>query len=166
VAIPGEYDGAETNLPHGITPQGRLTLSHELQKYLAEHIEIQFDGIEKTNGMIAEIVNHVTGEIDLTVNAGAIFYVRGMGLKIEADDLHAAEAGLFLEDADTGARTRIDAVNIALNEPRELRAIAPTTVVAGKQYYVVVSTQASAKNGAHLLKNMREMKSDFAITVQ
>ena len=116
--------------------------------------------------MIAEIVNHVTGEIDLTVNAGAIFYVRGMGLKIEADDLHAAEAGLFLEDADTGACTRIDAVNIALNEPRELRAIAPTTVVAGKQYCVVVSTQASAKNSTHLLKNIREMKSDFTITVQ
>lgn len=69
-------------------------------------------------------------------------------------------------DTDPGARTRIDAVNIALNEPRELRAIAPTTAVAGKQYCVVVSTQASAKNGTHLLKNMREMKSDFTITVQ
>lgn len=35
-------------------------------KYLKEHLDIQIDGIEETNGMI-----------DLTVNAGAIFYVRG-----------------------------------------------------------------------------------------
>ena len=117
--------------------------------------------------MIAEIVNHVTGEIDLTINAGAIFYVRGTGLKIESDDLHTDQAGLFLKDATTGVRTKIDAVNIALNMPHEIHAIAPATITAGQQYYVVVCTQSSAKSSSgRLLKDIREMKSDFTVTVQ
>ncbi|MDR1371291.1 MAG: DUF4469 domain-containing protein, partial [Dysgonamonadaceae bacterium] len=123
IAIPGEYDGSETHLPAGVTPQGRLNLSAELRKYLGEHIAIQIDGIEETNGIIAEVINHVTGEIDLTINAGGIFFVRGTGLKIDSDDLHADETGLFLEFVDSGDRIKIDPVNIALNGQREIRAI-------------------------------------------
>jgi hypothetical protein len=166
VTTPGEYDGTETHLPPGITPEGRLTLSPELRKYLGENVTIQIDGVEENNGMIAEIINNVTGEIDATINSGALFSVRGTGLKIEYDEFHTDETGLFLEDVNTAIRTKIDMVNIAVNEPREIRAIAPQYIGVGLSFYIVVCTQASVKSNGRPLKKVREMKSDFAVTVQ
>jgi hypothetical protein len=116
--------------------------------------------------MIAEIINNVTGEIDTTINSGALFTVRGTGLKIEFDDMHIDETGLFLEEVNSLVRTKIEMTDIAVKEPRELRAIASQYISAGQQYYVVVLTQSSVRSNGKPLKKVREMKSDFAITIQ
>jgi hypothetical protein len=56
--------------------------------------------------------------------------------------------------------------DIALDSPRKLRTIAPTGVFSGKEYYIVVCTQSSARGGGALPKTVREVKSDVAALVQ
>jgi hypothetical protein len=163
VAIPGEYEGSETHLPEGVMPQGRLNLAPELRKYLRERVELQIDGIEEHTGLIAEIVDSITGETDI-IHAGKLFEVRGAGLKIAADVEHTADTGLFLEDVTTGERTRISTTDIAINEPRLLKAVAPNSFPGNMKFYVVVRTQSMVVHGSHLLKDVREVKSDFSVT--
>jgi hypothetical protein len=167
VVVPGEYDGTETHLPEGIHPQGRLNLASELRTYLREHIELQFDGIEENSGFIAEVDNLSTGEIDATLTPGALFEVRGVGLKIAADAEHVDEVGLYLESEDGTTRLQVASTSIAVNEPKTLKAIAPEAAVlpAGSKWYVIVRTQSSAKGSGNLLKSVREMKSEFTVTV-
>jgi hypothetical protein len=165
IVIPGEYDGTETHLAHGVTPQGRLNISSSLREFIKDNVTVQIDGIEESNGMIAEVINQVTGEIDTTVSLGGLFTIHGIGLKIEFDDLHIDEVGVFFEDINDGSRVKIDPVDIAVNVPHEIRAIANANVGQGHEYYIVVCTQSSLKGGKKPLKIVREMKSDFAITI-
>jgi hypothetical protein len=165
ITVPGEYDGTETHLPEGIEPEGRLNLSSELRKYLGDRVKVQIDGIDEQDGFISEIVNDL-GEVDFSINGGALFTVRGVGLKIEADEEHRDVTGIFLEDAETGERKRIRVYDVALNTSKELRAIGPSGMFSGKECYVVVCTQSSARGSGNLLKNVREVKSDVAVLVQ
>jgi hypothetical protein len=41
---------------------------------------------------------------------------------------------------------------------------APTTLTPGKGYYIVIRTQSSAVHGSNLLKDVREVKSEFTVT--
>ena len=166
-SIPGEYDGTETHLPDGIHPQGRLLMAPELRRYLRERVEIQILGIEDTNGIIGEIINSETGEVNETITPGRRFDIHGTGLKIAADLEHAADTGIFLESVDTGTRIRIAPYCTGINEPRTLNAFAPDASVLPPQskWYVVVRTQLSAMNRSTLLQNVREVKADFIITI-
>lgn len=163
VTIPGEYDGNETHLPEGVHPQGRLTLSSGLRSYLKEHVTLQFDGIDSNVGIITEVVNLVTGDIDQTVSPSLLFEIRGMGLKIGADADHANDVGIYFEHVTDGSRMKVTPTNIALNEPRVIRAIVDDDLTFGQMYYVVVRTQLTAAHGGSILKNVREVKSDFAV---
>jgi hypothetical protein len=166
VAIPGEYEGSETHLPDGVTPQGRLNLAPELRKYLSERVQLQFDGIEENNGIIAEVIDYATGDVNLNITPDTLFEVRGTGLKIAADDNHADLVGLYLEGVSTGASIKFEPKAFAVNESRTLKAIAPNTSYfsTGEQYHVVVRTQATVTSNGKLLKEVREVKSDFTIT--
>jgi hypothetical protein len=53
-----------------------------------------------------------------------------------------------------------------VNEPRTLKSIVPAPLVAGGEYGLKVVSQSSAKNGVALLKTLREIHSDFKLTVQ
>jgi hypothetical protein len=90
-------------------------------------------------------------------------YIRGYGLKIEGDDEHKDEVGLFF---DNGQNPPIKAEIVAVNEPRTLKAIVPVTFAVDGEYAFKVVTQSSAKHGAALLKNIREIRSNFKLTVQ
>ena len=55
--VPGEYDGHETSLPAGLAPTVRLQTTPAFHKYLAEHITIEFDGFDQTDGIIAQAID-------------------------------------------------------------------------------------------------------------
>jgi hypothetical protein len=52
-----------------------------------------------------------------------------------------------------------------VNEPRTLKVIVPA-LKAGKAYSLKIVIQSSAKHGSGLLKNARDMRSEFLITAQ
>ncbi|GAB6393687.1 MAG: DUF4469 domain-containing protein [Treponematales bacterium] len=126
-------------------------------------MRILFDGKDTEDGFIAEAVDEATGLLDQVVTMDNLIALQGTGLKVDSGPEYAAQVGLFFEAPD-GARVKAKA--IAVNEPRHLKAIAPATLVAGTAYRLVVVTQTSTKRGASLLKNLREVKSEFTLTAQ
>jgi hypothetical protein len=112
IRLPGEYEGAETSLPEGVHPEARLQASAALRAYIRERVQVEFDGFDQRDGLIAEAVDEHTGHLDEVMTIGNLLTVRGYGLKIEADADHAAQAGLFFDDGETApVKADILAVN-------------------------------------------------------
>jgi hypothetical protein len=161
IRLPGEYEGAETRLPEGIHPEARLQTSAALRNYIRERVQVEFDGIDQRDGLIAEAADEYTGQVDEVITLGNLLTIRGYGLKVEADAAHKDEAGLFFDD---GQNPPVKADILAVNEPRTLKAIAPASLTVGADYTLKIVTQSSAKHGGGLLKNLREIRSEFSLT--
>jgi hypothetical protein len=124
---------------------------------------VQFDGIDQADGLIAEAVDEHTGQIDEVMTVGNLLTIHGYGLKIEGDDEHKDEVGLWFDD---GMQAIVKAEIVAVNAPRTLKIIVPMGLAPGMDYTLKVVTQSSAKHSATLLKTVREVRSDFKLTVQ
>jgi hypothetical protein len=161
--IPGEYDGGETRLPDGMYPEVRLTVSRDFRNYIRDNVVLEFDGIESNNGYIANVDNHDDGTTDEVITIGGLIAVHGYGLKVEGDDEHADRLGIFFEDPN-GIRTKTEIV--AVNEPKTLKLIVPATLTLDVDYYLVVVTQSTVKSGGYTLKDLREVRSEFALKAQ
>ncbi|MDR0473125.1 MAG: DUF4469 domain-containing protein [Treponema sp.] len=160
--IPGEYDGSETRLADGACPVALLQTSPAFRKHLKEKVTVEFAGVDQSDGLIAEAYDAASETVDETATIGNLLTVHGFGLKIEGDEAWKEGAGLFFEPEGGGAA--IKAEIIAVNEPKTLKVIVPAGLEAGKQYGLKISTKSSAKNGAAILKNAREVRSDFTLT--
>jgi hypothetical protein len=163
IRLPGEYEGAETSLNEGLYPEVRMQSAAPFRQYIWDRVGVQFDGVDQSEGLIAEAVDEHTGQLDEVNTIGNLLTIRGYGLKIEGDDEHKDEAGLWFDD---GQNPPIKAEIIAVNEPRTLKTIVPATLGVGGEYALKVVTQSSTKHGGALLKNLREVRSDFKLTVQ
>ena len=163
IRLPGEYDGTETHLAEGRRPEARLQTSAAFRAYLAEKVRVEFDGIDQTDGHIGEALDQATGLTDDVMTIGNILTVRGAGLKIESDEAHRNDAGLFFEDEHGGL---VKAEAIAVNEPRTLKAVVPAGLAAGTAYGLKIVTQSPARGGSQPLKNLREVHSVFTLTAQ
>jgi len=159
--IPGEYDGTEARLPDGVFPMARLQPSAAFRSYLKERVKVEFDGVEQNDGLIAEALDEATGLVDECATAGGILTIHGYGLKVAADEAHRNEVGLYF-DRPNGPSIKAD--TIAVNEPRTLKVVVPPSLTPGEAYTLRVVTQHSAKSKSQLLKETREMTSDFTIT--
>jgi hypothetical protein len=159
--LPGEYDGSETHLPDDKRPEARLQVSAAFRKYLRDRVQVEFDGVDDADGLIAEAIDEASGLIDQTITMGNLLTIHGYELKIEGDEAHENAVGLFF---DNGSSAPIKADIIAVNEPRTIKAIVPNTLVSGA-YTLLIVTQSSAKGGGALLKNIREVRSEFTVQV-
>jgi hypothetical protein len=124
---------------------------------------VQFDGIDHEEGIIAEVVDEYTGAVDVSATLGSLLTVRGVGLKIEGDALHKTQVGLWFDDKHTPP---VKAEAVAVNEPRMVKVVVPTTLYSEGEYYLKIVTQSSVKGGGGLLKNVREVWTDFMLTTQ
>jgi hypothetical protein len=163
IRVPGEYDGAETSLPEGVFPEARLQVSAAFRSYIRDKVRLDFDGIDVSEGIIGEARDEATGLIDESATIGNLLTIHGSGLKVESDAQHKSEAGVFFVD-EQGAKVKADI--IAVNEPRTLKAIVPAALAAGADYRLLVVTQSSARGSGSLLKNLREIRSEFKLTAQ
>jgi hypothetical protein len=163
IRLPGEYEGAETGLNEGAYPEVRMQSAARFRKYIRERVQVQFDGIDHEDGIIAEVVDEYTGAMDVTATLGSLLTVRGFGLKLEGDDLHKTQVGLWFDDKHTPP---VKAEAVAVNEPRTLKVIVPTTLYADGEYYLKIVTQSNVKGRGTLLKNTRETWTDFILTTQ
>jgi hypothetical protein len=162
ICVPGEYDGSETRLPHGTFPVARLQVSAVFRKYLKDRVQVEFDGLDHSDGLIAQATDEATELVDEVATIGNLLTIHGFGLKIETDAAHKDAVGLFFEpESGSPVKTEI----IAVNEPRTLKVIVPA-LEAGKQHALRVLTQSSARHGSTLLKETREVRSEFVLTAQ
>jgi hypothetical protein len=161
IRVPGEYDGSETYLADGVFPVARLQTSAHFRKYLKERVKVEFDGLDQSDGLIAEAKDEATGLIDEIMTVGNLITIHGYGLKIEADEAHKDEVGIIFErQGDAPIKAKI----IAVNEPRTLKVMVPASVSDGDSYYLRIVTQSSAKGSSSLLKDLREIRSEFTLT--
>jgi len=163
IKVRGEYDGNETHLPDGIFPEGRLQITGAFRAYLRNKVEVEFDGIEARDGFIAEAFDEASKLIDQAATIGNLLTIRGYGLKIDSDEAHEQDVGLFFED-DTGARVR--ATIVAVNVPRTIKVLVPAELAVGAEYRLVVVTQTLVNGGKAFLKEVRQVRADFTITAQ
>jgi hypothetical protein len=163
IRLPREYDGAETGLAEGLFPEVRLQTSLWLRNYIKERVNVDIDGVDAAEGIIGEITDEASGLVDQAVTVDNILAIRGYGLKIEADEEHKSEVGVFFRDSY--GSTHI-AKALAVNEPHLLKVIAPPDLSAGYTYNVEVVTQSSARHGSTLLKEPRRVESEIPLTAQ
>jgi hypothetical protein len=161
--LPGEYDGSETRLPQGVFPEARIQASDFLRGYLKERVQVQIDGKADTEGYIAEIRDEAAGVSDEVLTVGNLITVRRYGLKVEADEAHNAQAGVFFKPQ---AGEPVKAVIIAVNEPKTLKLIVPAGLADGTPYTVRVVTQGSPTTTGYLLKELREITAEFTMTAK
>jgi hypothetical protein len=136
-------------------------VSAGFRKYLAEKVTVEFDGIDQSDGLIAEARDEATGLVDETATIGNILTIHGFGLKIEADEEHKEQSGVFFVPKPG---VPIKAKVLAVNEPRTLKVVVPAELAEGTAYQIAVETWSSAKGGGALLKKARDMRSDFKVT--
>ena len=155
--IPGEYNGMETVLPEGIFPVARLQASMGFRRYLKEKVKVKFDGVDRHFSFIAEITDEATGLVDDVMTVGNLLTIRGSGIKIESDETHKDQVGVFFRNP-SGKTTK--AKIIAVNEPRTLKVLVPTELCSGALYRIEVATQSSGKS-RHMLKELRNIHSEL-----
>ena len=160
--LPGEYDGSETHMPNGLFPAARMQTSAMFRNYLKDKVKVVLDGIDQTDGYIAEVTDEATGIVDEVLTIGNLITIRGWGLKIDGAPENHDTIGLYFESSDGDHRTKAEI--IAVNEPRTIKAIIPN-LPSDTKYRIIIVTQSSAKTTAHLLKNVRELRSDTIFTL-
>ena len=160
ICVPGQYDGTETYLPEGTFPVARLQTSAEFRKYLKEKVKVEFDGKDTCESFIADAKDEATGAVGTVMTRGNILTINGTGLKIEGDEEHKDLVGVFFVPK-TGVPVK--ATIIALNNPRTLIVHIPNVLKKGESYKLAVGTQSSARNGARLLKKVRDIRSSFML---
>jgi fibronectin type 3 domain-containing protein len=104
--------------------------------------------------------------IDSGLSAGTRYYYKVSATGSDnrsAAAKHEGEAGLFFDD---GQNPPVKAEILAVNEPRTIKAIVPAGLTAGTDYALKIVTQSPAKGGGALLKNLRELRSEFKLTAQ
>ena len=159
--IPGEYNGTETSLPEGIFPVARLQASMAFREYLKEKVEVKFDGIDRHQCFIGEMTDEATGLVDDVMTVGNILTITGSGIKIESDEAHKDQVGVFFKNT-SGKTTK--AKIIAVNKPKTLKVLVPTELCSGSLYRIEVATQGSGKNSGHMLKELRNIHSKLMLT--
>jgi hypothetical protein len=162
VRLPGEYDGDETGLREGVLPEVHMQRALPFRKFIETHCEVQIDGIEDENGHIGSAVDEKTGLVDEVATIGNLLTIHGYGLKIESDEAHALQTGVFFQPA-SGVPPKAEI--LAVNENRTLKVIVPA-LTAGAEYSLRIFTMSSAKSGSTMLKVVRDMRSDFKLTAQ
>jgi hypothetical protein len=161
IRVPGEYDGSETHLPSGVFPVARMQTSATFRKYLNEKVQVEFDGIDQSEGLIAQATDEATGLVDEAATIGNILTIHGHGLKIESDEEHREQAGIFFVPKPG---VPIKAPVVAVNEPKTLKVLVPAELVEGTAYQIAIETWSSAKGHSMALKKARDKRSDFMVT--
>jgi hypothetical protein len=162
IRLPGEYDGSETRLVEGARPEVSMRASPAFREYIGNKVQVEFTGTVASEGCIAEVTDEVTGKANQNITAGNIISVRGSGLKVDGDAAHKDQVGVFFE-ASTGKRYK--AAALPVNEPRTLKILVPQDILKGKEYRLVVVTQTYPRGNGRVLKELREVRSDFSLTV-
>jgi hypothetical protein len=162
IRLPGEYDGSETRLAEDACPEVSMRASSGFRRYIRDKVQVEFAGTVTAEGCIAEVIDEATGKANQTITAGNIIAVRGRGLKVDGDEAHKDQVGVFFE-APTGKRYKAKALPV--NEPKTLKILVPQDILKGKEYRLVVVTQTYPRGSGHILKEPREVRSDFALAI-
>ena len=165
MGFPGEYEGTEKHLPEGVYPVPRIRINPDFRRYLKDKVDIVLDGKDICESFISDALDIATGnvstsEANVAMTRGNILTINGSGLKIESDEDHKDLVGIFFVPK---SGVPIKATNIAVNSPTSLVVHIPNELKKGETYKLAVETQCSARNSGTIVKNVRDIRSNFAL---
>ena len=124
---------------------------------LAEHIEVEIDGLAKVQGYIDEFIDVTTGTLNETAVPGGQFILGGHKIKVSGND--SACGVYFVSEAPARERA---AGRLAENTASKVIGAIPS-LEAGA-WKAVVKTQFTG-SGSTTLKTPRVIESSFILTV-
>jgi hypothetical protein len=125
---------------------------------LAEHIEVEVEGLAVVTGYIDEFADIATGAVNETLTPGGQFSIAGHKIKVMGDD---AEVGVyFVSTTDSDVRVKADA-RLAENLTSKLIGIIPA--LGAGTWKVEIKTQYSGSSNT-TLKKPRVIESPFVLT--
>jgi hypothetical protein len=125
-----------------------------------ELMDVDILGVAETGATIAQVTDVKTGSINDLLTPNRNLKIAGHKIKIEGDN---TANGIYFINLDTQERTKVDASDIAVNNPSELIIIIPN-LTAGT-YNLEVTTQFIS-GGGKVLKEPRSVVFDKTLTVQ
>jgi hypothetical protein len=147
VQIRGTFDSpAETFNPE---KHGLLFEFHQgarLRKEL-EQVSVEVLGVADTGSEIAQVTDVKTGSINDLLTPGRNLKITGAKLKIAGENI---DNGVWFVDPASGARTKVDATDVVVNNPSELIVVIPD--LSAGAYQLEVTTQYAVSS---LLKEPR-----------
>jgi hypothetical protein len=155
--VGGTFDKAtEGRRDHPITFRFRTRAP---LRALAEHIEVDVQGLAEVNGYIDEFIDVSTEAVNETLTPGGMFNISGHKIKLAGDN---PEVGVyFIPEAGPDQRIKV-AGNLAENTSVKLIGVIPPELAAGT-YQLAVVTQFSG--GSNLLKEPRTITFEGPLTV-
>jgi hypothetical protein len=172
--------GFAVNTGHySLYPNGRyggtfdkITESHDEKKYpvtfrfrtrapfrvLAEHIEIEIEGLADVTGYIDKRIDVTSGAVNETLTSGGIFSLSGHKIKVEEDN---PDVGIYFVFAVDAAQSVKVTGHLAENTGSKVIGIIPA--LAAGYYKGEIKTQYTV--GGAMLKEPRMVESGFTVTV-
>jgi hypothetical protein len=126
---------------------------------LAEHIEVEVEGLAEVNGYIDEVIDVSAEAVNETLTPGGMFAISGHKIKITGDN--AAVGVYFVFTANPDQRYKVSG-NLAENTSVKLIGVIPPELATGI-YQVEIVTQFSG--GSNLLKEPRTITFNSPLTV-
>lgn len=123
----------------------------------AQSIEVDILGVAETGPVVTQVTDVKTGKVNGPLTTGRNLKITGSKLKLVGDN---AEVGVYFVNQATGERTKVDASDVATNNPSELMILTPD--LATGSYTLEVKTQYTAST---LLKEPRTAVFDKTLTV-
>lgn len=139
---------------HKITAS--MSVSADVRKAMEETL-VENMGPSQHYAQIETIINTISGEVNRTLTAGEVLDIKGANLSVMGED---PNVGLYLQEENATANTRIKVSTILTNEPKHLMFMVPANVEKGKKYFIVNISQSGAnqsKNGVLLKEPKTEL---------
>jgi hypothetical protein len=158
---PGEYNGYEKHLPHGVYPYPCIRPTQQFHEYISRNARVDIRGKARLDGFISRIEGAHGGGADNCIIPGGAVSVYGLKLKIAGAG--EPDTGLFFVEAGSGKRYPAGVEDCIVNTPGCVIALAPAALPPGIYTLEIVTRYAS--NGK-LLQTPRIITSDIELTVR
>jgi hypothetical protein len=130
---------------------------------LADEIKLNVLGVADKQGAIYEFIDEDNGNVNETCTTGRILTIRGYGLKVAGDAAHASVVGVFFDGQQSDVT--MDNHVVAVNEQATLKVLVPNMSTPNTVKIRVV-TQSQLSGHGELMKDIREITSNFVLDVQ
>jgi hypothetical protein len=131
-----------------------------LMRKEAQDVNVQILGVASTGASIAQVTDVRTGSVNDLLTPGRNLRITGTRLRIAGED---PENGVWFICYETGARTRVEDPDLAINNPAELMVIIPELTEG--TYRLQITTQFGSA-GSQLVKEPRTVIFDRILTVE
>ena len=162
IGVEAEGEGSE-GVPYGeLIPLAIFQANPVFRKNLRGRVSIVLEPIIPVDGFIGKVIDNATGLTNESLTPGNALTIYGFGLKIKARASEKDAVGLTFMNITNGLNTKAE--DILVNKKHVLVVTVPPTLTFGV-YKLRIETYSKVKGWGLLLKEKRQIESEFTLTV-